>query len=311
MEIPKLLHWIWFGDEPLPEQHRHWIDGWLELHPGWDHRIWTDANRPTFTNEEQFSAADNFAEMADIARYELLYRHGGVYVDTDTECLRSIEPHLDRVEAFAVEAGEEHTIQTTPMGATPRHPWLASLIERLPEAMETGWGNMHRTGPKFLTRVTVDRPDVTIFSNELFAPGPDRADRTRAYSIHHAARSWDTSVERYELRLQELVREDIEPVVPPGAVFVLVDKGRGVATSGGRRSIPFPERDGKWNGYPANDEAAVAELERLRSAGAQFIVFPAPMFFWLDLYPALTSHLQNTARHVVSNDRAQIFQLET
>src|SRR6266516_4079263 len=92
--IPRLFHWIWFGPQPLPEQHRRWIDGWLALHPGWEHRLWTDANRPTFLNEPQFLAADNFAEMADIARYELLYRFGGVYVDTDTECLRSIEPLL-------------------------------------------------------------------------------------------------------------------------------------------------------------------------------------------------------------------------
>src|SRR5205085_7912697 len=103
MVIPKQFHWIWFGPKPIPEQHQRWIEGWLKHHPGWDHKIWTDSNRPRFTNEAEFLGADNFAIKADIARYELVYKHGGVYLDTDTECLKSIEPLLAGIHAFAVE----------------------------------------------------------------------------------------------------------------------------------------------------------------------------------------------------------------
>src|SRR5262249_33219967 len=49
--IPKLFHWIWFGPKPIPELHQRWIDGWLQLHPGWKHILWTDANRPALVNE--------------------------------------------------------------------------------------------------------------------------------------------------------------------------------------------------------------------------------------------------------------------
>ena len=312
--IPKLFHWIWFGPKPLPEQHRCWIDGWLRLHPGWNHILWTDANRPTFTNEAQFLGADNFAEMADIARYELLYRWGGVYVDTDTECLRSIEPLLAGVEAFAVEAGEPHTIETTPLGVTPSHPWMAELIARLPKAMETGWGNMHRTGPKFLTTVSKERADIKVFGNHLFAPKPPADDDQRAetYTIHHTARSWDASAKkRYATKLQEMISEDIEPLIPPGSLFVLVDKGQPLDLSGGRRVLPFPERDGVWNGYPTDDAAAIEELDRLRRGGAQFIVFPAPMFFWLDLYPGFNEFLKARLPCILKNDRSIIFDLRS
>ena len=310
--IPKLFHWIWFGPKPIPELHQRWIDGWLQLHPGWKHILWTDANRPALVNEAQFRAADNFAEMSDIARYEILCRYGGVYVDTDTECLRSIEPLLAGVSAFAIEAGELHTINTTPLGAIPDHPWLKEVVARLPHAMETGWGNMHRTGPKFLTGVTQDRSDVAIFSNQLFAATPDQANRAEAYSIHHPARTWDASAkQRYAIKLREMVTEDIEPMIPPGSLFILVDKSQGLDMGAGRRYLPFPERDGVWNGYPADDNAAIAELERLRLAGARFIVFPAPMFFWLELYPELKNLLQAKGRRLVNNDRALIFELPT
>ena len=309
--IPKIFHWIWLGPKPLPERYRLWIDGWLKLHPGWEHKLWTDANRPQFVNEAQFVAADNFTLRSDIARYEIVYRYGGVYVDTDTECLRSIEPLLDCVKAFAVEAGEPHTIETTPIGAVPKHPWLADVIAKLPRAMETGWGNMHRSGPKFLTDVTQHWPEVVIFSELLFPSiSVDETKRTNNYTLHHCGRSWDAaSRNRYEDKLQEMLQKDIEPVVPPGAVFILVDKGRGHAANAGRRAIPFPERNGEWAGYPPDDAAAIAELDRLRRAGAQFIVFPAPMVYWLDNYCKLRDHLHATARCVVDNDRAVIFDL--
>src|SRR6185295_14868374 len=104
-------------------------------------------------------------------------------------------------------------------------------------------------------------------------------------------------------KLRELVTKDIEPVVPPGSFFLLVNKGEPLETSGGRRSVPFPERDGAWGGYPIDAAAAIAELERLRRAGAEFIVFPAPMRYWLDHYKGLSDHLGATGRRVVENDR--------
>ena len=314
--IPKLFHWIWFGPKPIPEQFRRWIEGWLELHPGWEHKIWTDANRPSFVNEIQFQAANSFAQKADVARYELVHRYGGIYLDTDTECLRCIEPLLTGVEAFVVE-GESHTVENSPIGATPGHPWLKEVIAKLPLSMETGWGTMHQAGPRFLTRFTVGRSDVKIFEERLFTSEPadqstriDEAKRAQAYSIHHWGESWGSASEgRYEARLRELVTKDIEPVVPPGSLFILVNKGEKLETGGNRRSIPFPECGGEWAGYPVDDADAIASLDRLRRAGAHFIVFPTFMLYWLDAYPALRARLLAEGRCVVNNDRALIFDL--
>src|ERR671939_669644 len=100
MLIPRLFHWIWLGNRPLPTEHRRWIGGWLELHPRWKHVLWTEENRPTLINEEQFQRADSYAQQSDILRYEIVYRHGGVYVDTDFECLRNIEPLMEGADAF-------------------------------------------------------------------------------------------------------------------------------------------------------------------------------------------------------------------
>jgi hypothetical protein len=106
-----------------------------------------------------------------------------------------------------------------------------------------------------------------------------------------------------------LMLREIERVVPPGRSFILVAKGGVLEAGGGRRAIPFPELNGQWGGYPADDAAAITELERLRRAGIEFMVFPAPMFYWLDAYAGLRRHLSDTARHVLSNDRVRIFDL--
>jgi hypothetical protein len=138
----------------------------------------------------------------------------------------------------------------------------------------------------------------------------DEPKRSEAYSIHHAARSWQgNSHDWYDAKFHELWIEEIEPVIPPGKFLIMVDKGRAHEASDGRRAIPFPERNGQWAGYPADGRAAVAELERLRLAGAQFIVFPQPMFYWLVAYPELKQVLMTKARCVTNNHHVLIFEL--
>jgi len=311
MAIPRVFHWVWLGDKPLPEQYRRWIDSWLAMHPTWEHRIWTDANRPTFVNETEFLAADNFAMKSDIARYEIVSRFGGVYLDADMECLRSIEPLLTCVDAFIAseEPGKTEPLATVIVGATPNHPWLREAVARLPQAVATGFGNLHQTGPMFITSVTVGRADVTIFPEEFFRH-EGRPVTGETFAIHHGAGSWrNAGLAKYESRLREFVCEDIEPVIPAGGVFVLVNKGRGLELSGGRRSLTFPEREGEWAGYPANDAAAIDELKRLERDGAKFVVFPSPMFYWLDAYPGLRDYLNAEASCVRSNERVRIFEL--
>jgi CelD/BcsL family acetyltransferase involved in cellulose biosynthesis len=88
------------------------------------------------------------------------------------------------------------------------------------------------------------------------------------------------------------LRNDIEAVVPAGATCVLIGKGHTLSVGGGRRLLPFPERGGDWAGYPVDDADAIAELERLQTSGANYVIVPAPMFYWLDAYPGLAAHLR-------------------
>jgi acyl-CoA synthetase (AMP-forming)/AMP-acid ligase II/thioesterase domain-containing protein/acyl carrier protein len=104
-------------------------------------------------------------------------------------------------------------------------------------------------------------------------------------------------------------REDLADVVPLDDRFILVDEGQwGSRFLENRVAIPFLEKDGQYAGYPPNDATAIRELERLRAAGATFIVFGWPAFWWLDRYEGLCHFLQRFPC-VLRNGRVVVFDL--
>jgi len=96
-----------------------------------------------------------------------------------------------------------------------------------------------------------------------------------------------------------------------GTPFVLID-GYGLAldSTSGRAVIPFKERDGEYWGPPADDNDAIAELERLYRKGAQYLVVAWPSFWWAEEYPRFLAHVRDTYRCVRENDELIIFDLQ-
>jgi hypothetical protein len=113
---------------------------------------------------------------------------------------------------------------------------------------------------------------------------------------------------------EDMVREavaEIVRLVPADQTLILVDEtkwglGQDIA---GRHIVPFTERNGRYWGPPAGDEAAVQEVERLRLDGAGFMIFGWPAFWWLDHYAALREHLSSSYRCVLRDKRLVAFDL--
>jgi glycosyltransferase involved in cell wall biosynthesis len=108
-----------------------------------------------------------------------------------------------------------------------------------------------------------------------------------------------------------LAVQDLSAVAPAGDSFILVDEeqwntGGCVA---GRKPIPFMERDGRCWGKPRDDREAIQEIERLRLAGANFMVFAWPAFWWLDHYSGMTRFLRGEFKCVLENERLVVFDM--
>jgi hypothetical protein len=106
--------------------------------------------------------------------------------------------------------------------------------------------------------------------------------------------------------------EQLANLIPPDETFILVDEDAWADPTGadafGSRKIPFLERDGVYWGKPADDAEAIAELERLRIAGAGFIAFAWSSFWWLEYYTKFSALLQQFTC-ILSNDRLLVFDL--
>jgi hypothetical protein len=99
------------------------------------------------------------------------------------------------------------------------------------------------------------------------------------------------------LHEMQIALEEVAAVIPVGATLILVDEERwgGGQALRGRRTLPFLERDGLYWGLPPDSATAISELERLRTFGAQYLVFMSPSFWWLDYYGAFRDHLRRYA----------------
>jgi mannosyltransferase OCH1-like enzyme len=186
--LPRVFHQIWLGPDPLPEEFAHYRETWQRHHPDWEHRLWTEENLPAeLRRPEARDRLRHPAERSDILRLELLWRHGGVYVDTDFECKRPIEPLLGGLDLFCAYL-KVNQVNNAIMGAVAGHPILDRALDRVRPREFYGFDKA-AAGPVFVNALLASYPEVAIFEPELFYPNtPEQRDG--AYAVHHQARSW-------------------------------------------------------------------------------------------------------------------------
>ena len=191
--IPKKFHHIWLGPDPLPDDHRPWIESWERHHPDWEFTLWTEENLPEDPiRPEVLDRLRAPVERADILRLEILYRHGGVYLDTDLECLRPLDPVLDG-EEFVGVCHKPGRITNTAIAAAPKHPLLERALANV-RPMEMYWTNASQrlkevAGPLLLEKIVIDYPEVKLLDPPVFFPETPE-EREQAIAVHHMARVW-------------------------------------------------------------------------------------------------------------------------
>lgn len=172
----------------MPQEFLEYRESWRHHHPDWEMPLWTEENLPTdLTREEVYERLRKPAERADIIRLEVLLRSGGLYVDTDFECLRPVDPLVEGVD-FCTAYLKPGRVNNALIGASPGHPILERAIREVRPRTEYGYDKM-AAGPLFFDELIREYAEVTIFPPEYFYPATP-GQRERAYAIHHSARSW-------------------------------------------------------------------------------------------------------------------------
>lgn len=202
MTWPRLFHRVWLDEDERPE-FASWRDRLAELHPDWEIKTWDDSRELTWLrNQEAFEDAmehDPFGRGPDILRYELLWKFGGVYIDTDFEPIRPFDDLLLDDRPF-LGWEDDRRLCTAVFGAPPGHGAIGALIEGLPASLEEH-ANENPTiasGPGYATPILRDRDDVRRLPVGVFYPvgwwereklgQVEYPDETIA--VHHWAKGW-------------------------------------------------------------------------------------------------------------------------
>lgn len=208
--IPKIIHQT-YKNETIPDV---WIDAQQsckDLHKardGWEYKLWTDDIMEQFIRDEYPWFIDRFVaypypiERADAIRYFVLAHYGGIYIDLDDGCNRSLEPLL--VYPAWVRKTIPTGISNDVMGAVPAHPFFRRVIEEL-QNYDRSWllsyiTVMASTGPLFLSIIW------RHYSSEGFNVGdgedggrvrilfPEEYQRhSWSFFTHHLGNSWHAS----------------------------------------------------------------------------------------------------------------------
>lgn len=190
MLIPKTLHYVWLGQKPMHPLMQDWQKKWGVLHPGWEIKVWKEApDLPPYflvCNDqiiecrcpEFLAKCPTYAKKSDVWRYEILEQLGGVYLDTDFEPVKNIEPVIKESLAFAGTCNTRYNwsddcpegkikieVACSIMGCVPHHLWLRDLVMLTP--MQDSQAQLSLAFP-FLTSVTMRHPDVTLFPPNVF-----------------------------------------------------------------------------------------------------------------------------------------------
>jgi glycosyltransferase involved in cell wall biosynthesis len=122
-------------------------------------------------------------------------------------------------------------------------------------------------------------------------------------------RAWKRKQFAWQLAMKRAARE-LQAVVPAESRLVVLDNGAfGSGFLRQRKFVPFLERGGEYFGPPADDEAALAELDRIEQQGGAFVAVAWPAFWWLDHYRQFAACLRSRSRSILENERLIVFEL--
>jgi len=205
--VPMRIHQIWLGS-PFPEKYRAFQESWKKYHPDWEYYLWTDAELEKFNlyNRALYDASTNYGEKSDIARYEILHKMGGLYVDTDFECLKPFDLFNHCYDFYiGIQPLDTAYVQLGIglIGATAGHPLLKQVIERMRGNAKNNKAIITRTGPLYFTQVfcavapflkgEVIAFPATYFYPKSYAQKDDTTNvwvRPESFAVHHWEASW-------------------------------------------------------------------------------------------------------------------------
>ena len=216
--IPKIIHYCWFGGKPLPKLAQKCIASWKKFLPDYEIKRWDennfDLNICAYTKEAY--QAKKWAFVSDYARFDILYKYGGLYFDTDVEIIKPLDDLLARGGFMGLERNFDSNIGVNPGLGLAVAPGLGLYKEILDayhvQHFVNEGGSLNETTVVTYTTEILKKhglqnkpgiqkvAGINIYPKEYFNPIEHVTGRlvitNNTYSIHHYMASWCTSASR-------------------------------------------------------------------------------------------------------------------
>lgn len=228
--IDKVIHYCWFGGNPIPKDLQKCIDSWKHFCPDYQIVRWDETNYDVQKNKYMADAykEKKWSFVSDYARIDIIYSYGGIYLDTDVELVKSLDDFLtypmfcgfegrdDLMDKYGIDY-EESVNFGLGYGAEKGHPILKSILdyyEHISFYKEDGSLNLTAC-PVYQTEVLKqfglmanrnyqEIENCVVFPADYFSPKSFLTGRinitNNTVSIHHFKVSWTSEEEQKALQ---------------------------------------------------------------------------------------------------------------
>lgn len=221
--IPKLIHQLWKTTD-VPESFAYWQKSWINMHPDYKYKLWTNEDIENFIHDQCYEIQELFYDYDenicrfDLARYLILQKFGGLYVDLDFECIHShhkfLEGHqlmmgLEPETHAQMKKAERTRIKTIVCNAwlasIPNHPFWSHLLDHL-KSVRNKNDVLDLTGPFALTYAVSKfaSKNISIIPSKFIYPIDKESclngkvqdleffdkKTSGSFAIHHCAGTW-------------------------------------------------------------------------------------------------------------------------
>lgn len=226
--IPKIIHYCWFGHGEMSEKAKMCVDSWKKYCPEYEIKEWNeknfDLNACAYIKEAY--DAKKWAFVSDYARFEILYKYGGVYFDTDVEVIKPLDKIIEKGSFMGFQPGKktmrEIKYEVNPglgVASVPKLPLFKEILDyyhSIHFTTEDG-GQNFETIVDYTTKIlkkhgmknkdTIQKvADIILYPPDFFCPLDfntgilNITDNT--YSIHHFLASWFTPMDWAILKIE-------------------------------------------------------------------------------------------------------------
>lgn len=229
--IPKIIHYCWFGGNPLPELAKKCIASWHKYLPDYEIKEWNENNFDIHLMPyvEEAYRLKKFAFVSDVARFWILYHYGGIYFDTDVEVIKPFDDIIERGAFMGCEGNDplKQNIEINPglgMGVEKNNKFYQEMLEfysnqilecdshcdPLLTIVPLTTKKLETHGYKSLLAEKIQNIEgINIYPIEYFCPinyYTGKIEITEnTHSIHHYSASWMTNQLKFKIWLKQKI----------------------------------------------------------------------------------------------------------